>query len=191
MVWGSTFPLLLFPTSCIFASEKIKETIYLLKTNQNLINTIRTILEVFPEGVLIRSLDPKSRETILKFKNNIAKGFIMDKDNSKLEDVVIDQIDFSSKEVPENLASRINLKDFLSQQENKILSKLTELDILEQVVEIKSIQKELSNLNEYVRDINSNSILPSQFFNVKTLRVNWDDNKDSFLHLFINTTQIK
>ena len=58
------FTLILFPVSSAFVSDKIKETIYLLKTNRNLIHTVRTILEIFPDGVLIRSLDPITKQTI-------------------------------------------------------------------------------------------------------------------------------
>ena len=104
----------------MYFSLKIKEFIILLKTNKDLIHTIQTILQVFPDGVIIRSLDETSKQTILKFANNIAKKVLIDEDTEKegVKLKVIDTNSLSSDREHENL---IDLDEFLSQQENSIL----------------------------------------------------------------------
>ena len=103
-----------------YVSIKLKEIIILLKTNKDLIHTIQTILQVFPDGVIIRSLDETSKQTILKFANNIAKKVLIDEDTEKegIQLKVIDTNSLSSDREHENL---IDLDEFLSQQENSIL----------------------------------------------------------------------
>ena len=44
----------------------------MLKENKDLIKTIKTILQIFPEGVIIRSLDPESLKILTKFANDVA-----------------------------------------------------------------------------------------------------------------------
>ena len=61
------------PLAWFFISEKFIEILILLKTNKELIHTIKTVLQVFPEGVIIRSLDETSAKTITKFANEYAK----------------------------------------------------------------------------------------------------------------------
>ena len=48
---------MLFPATSMFVTHKIKEMILLIKTNNDLTHTIRSILQAFPEGVIIRSID--------------------------------------------------------------------------------------------------------------------------------------
>ena len=50
-----SFVGILFPVSIYYGTKKIKEIIILLKINKDLIHTIRSILQVFPEGVIIQS----------------------------------------------------------------------------------------------------------------------------------------
>jgi hypothetical protein len=40
----------------------------LLKENRELIKTIKTILQIFPEGVVINSLDKDMQKMVTKFK---------------------------------------------------------------------------------------------------------------------------
>ena len=50
----------------------MKEHLKVLKENKDLIKTIKTILQIFPEGVIIRSLDPESLKILTKFANDVA-----------------------------------------------------------------------------------------------------------------------
>ena len=61
--------------------------IILLKTKKDLIHTIRGILQVFPEGVIIRSVDPTSKRVIIRFANDVAEQFLENiNDGPKLSD---------------------------------------------------------------------------------------------------------
>ena len=44
----------------------------IMHNNQVLIETIKKILQVFPEGIIIQSLDEKSQKLILEFVNDAA-----------------------------------------------------------------------------------------------------------------------
>ena len=79
------FTMILFPITCITVAEKIKEAVHALKTNLSLIHTIKAILEVFPEGVLIRSLDSLTKQTVLKFANETIKRKLFGQTSDNLE----------------------------------------------------------------------------------------------------------
>ena len=54
--------LALFTVSAIIIiSKQIKDILLIIKENKELIKTIQTILQVFPEGVMIRSFDQKNK----------------------------------------------------------------------------------------------------------------------------------
>ena len=55
--------------------------IVLLQTKKDLIHTIRSILQVFPEGVIIRSVDPVTKQTVIKFANDVASQFLRQQDD--------------------------------------------------------------------------------------------------------------
>ena len=71
-----SFVGILFPVSIYYGTKKIKEIIILLKINKDLIHTIRSILQVFPEGVIIQSIDPLTKQTVIKFANDVANQFL-------------------------------------------------------------------------------------------------------------------
>jgi len=51
----------------------IKDMLLLLKENRDLIATIRKILQVFPEGVIIQELDESSLKYFTKYANSSAR----------------------------------------------------------------------------------------------------------------------
>ena len=78
ILYVSIFTLsIMFPCATMFYWVKFKETILLVKTNKDLIHTIRTILQIFPEGVIIRSLDPITKQTLITFANDVAKNIVV------------------------------------------------------------------------------------------------------------------
>ena len=128
------FIWILFPMCCFFIAEKVKQIFVYMKENKDLIHTIRTILLLFPEGVIIRSIDPVTKETILKFANDAAKKFNLDKwdykeDNGSIE--VMMQNENNSKNIfNPNLTSTshsdtsIKLFEFLRIQEEKLINQI-------------------------------------------------------------------
>ena len=118
-------------------SLKLKELIVLLKTNRDLIHTIQTILQVFPEGVVIRSLDDTSRETVLKFANNIANKVLVhtDSDLNVSESVKVQIVQPQNVREDEKQNESISLENFLKQQEANV--QLEDETIFENMIKIK------------------------------------------------------
>lgn len=117
------FLSILFPLSCLFISEKIKELFILMKTNKDLIHTVRTILQQFPEGVIIRSVDPISKQTINKFANDMANKVICrDPAEEVPRENILVKIIHSDKNNQNRRFERIgNIDEFLYHQEVKIM----------------------------------------------------------------------
>ena len=116
------FAVVLYPAFCMFISLKMKEMIVVLKHNKDLIHTIQTVLQVFPEGVVIRSLDETSRQTIIKFANNIAAKVLIAEQQVGGQDQGIDikVIENESAKTDHENNPTIKLDEFLNQQELKI-----------------------------------------------------------------------
>ena len=176
----------IFPTTLIFISQKIKEMIILLKTKKDLIHTIRSILQVFPEGVIIRSVDPVAKQTVIKFANDVASQFLGRQADSEISDELRVKLDS-----PDQSHDDERLEEFLQEQELKIDT--DQFAWGSQMVEIKECKRRIEEVKQYVRDIdneqNESNDLNSKFYNIKSIKVQWDNN-NSFMHVFINTTQV-
>ena len=106
----------------MLVSLKLKEIINLFKTNKDLTHTIQTILQVFPEGVIIRSLDETSRQTILKFSNNIANKVLVDQDKyNQGQSIMLKTITSNKLDVERESEDYFDLEQFLKNQENTIV----------------------------------------------------------------------
>ena len=190
------FIWILFPMWWFFIAEKVKQIFVYMKANKDLIHTIRTILLLFPEGVIIRSIDPVTKETILKFANDAAKKFNLEKwdwkdDKENIEVVVLNEN--SSKHIKNfNLTSTsqsevsLKLGEFLKFQEEKLVEQ-EEIKSIDEMIEVRREQHSLESTEE---TFSNDAILNPLYFNVKSIRVNWDQNKDSFMHSFIDTSQV-
>ena len=187
---------ILFPMWCFFIAEKVKQIFVYMKINKDLIHTIRTILLLFPEGVIIRSIDPVTKETILKFANDAAKKFNLEKhDNSSDNNIEVTIINNnSSKNIFDINKSKmtqsetvLKLDEFLKTQEEKLIEQ-REASWIDQMIEIKSETLNITNIDE--SSLNEPILYPL-YFNVKSIKVNWDRNKDSFMHSFIDTSQVR
>ena len=176
----------IFPTTLIFISQKIKEMIILLKTKKDLIHTIRSILQVFPEGVIIRSVDPVAKQTVIKFANDVASQFLGRQADSEISDELRVKLDS-----PDQSHDDERLEEFLQEQELKIDT--DQFAWGSQMVEIKECKRRIEEVKQYVRDIDNeqkeSNDLNSKFYNIKSIKVQWDNN-NSFMHVFINTTQV-
>jgi hypothetical protein len=74
-----------------------------MKTSK-LLETIRTLLQAFPESVIIESLDRKTGNRVIKFVNNVAKDKILNT-NLNLNDMSVNDIDISVQDKPINFDS--------------------------------------------------------------------------------------
>ena len=177
---------ILFTAILIFISQKIKEMIILLKTKRDLIHTIRSILQIFPEGVIIKSIDPVTQKTVIKFANDVANQFV-----DKIDDTTISENLKVNRELGISQTMEIgeSLSNFLNEQELNIdagqfscSSQIVKLDYwFEKIEEIKEHLRKIEDVNEDYKK--------SEFYNIKSIKVQWDG-LDSFMHVFINTTQV-
>ena len=181
------FPIVwvIFAFTSYLVSQKIIEIFILLKTNKDLIHTIQSILQIFPEGVIIRSIDPVTKQTIIKFANNIANQFFLKiGENLRFSsDLKVSMCDSLNN----NFQMSQNIDDFLNQQESNI--DINKFDSSTQIVEIKEWYQQIEEIKEFSRSIEDNEEMISEFFNIKSIKVQWE-NLDSYLHVFINTTQV-
>ena len=179
-----------YPIVWLFISQKFKEMIYLLKTKKDLINTIQTILKVLPEGVIIRVMDPLTKEIITKYANDYAQKFV--KENN--EEITLSNnvnIKYRDNNLIANIESNEwSLDNFLKHQEAKIDEILD--DNYSQIVEIKNTSDLFEDSKEFIRDKNDqcNQEEKVYFYNIKSIKVKWES-KEAFMHLFVNITQIK
>ena len=181
---------IMFPVATMFYWIKIKETILLVKTNKDLIHTIRMILQVFPEGVVIRSLDSNTKQTITTFANDVAKNILNFDVQKKL---ILDTFDvhtvWSNEEsFNQDLLEQFNLSDFLNQQETKLENNKISIKSIEQLVELRN---NLCDVEDNEEKTDESIVKSPYYFNIKTIKVIWENNQESYLHVFIDTSQIK
>ena len=181
------FTWLIFPITLIFTSQKIKEMIVLLKTKKELIHTIRSILQVFPEGVIIRSVDPVTKQTVIKFANDVANQFLRQQDD-KTE--ILDNLMVKKSCAKQNLQEKL-LEEFLKEQELKIYTE--KFASTSQMVELGECKQQIEEVKQLVSDINREDLEDEnaklEHYNIKSIKVQWD-NWNAFMHVFVNTTQV-
>ena len=166
-----------FTLTILLNAKQIKEILLLIKENRDLVHTIETILKAFPEGVIIRSLDQTCQKVISKFSNNVYEEHIW-KEN---QDILICRKDEDAED------QNVTLEDFLWMQEDEIIHNHDGVNkIAEQIIEIKKRVRHLENDNStFEEDVGVSS------FNVKTIKVTWEKNCQSFMHVFVETTSIR
>jgi signal transduction histidine kinase len=103
-------------------------------------------------------------------KNNQAGPLIQIEEDNLEEIKENDDIDHS-----------VNLSQFLTEQEVKVDIEKKEISSSIKLLPSDSFQN-VSETSDQVSDLNS--------YTVKTIKVNWEENKNAYLHVFINTTSI-
>ena len=156
--------------------------ILLIYNNQELIKTIKRILEVFPEGIIIQSFDKETKWLVIKFTNDAAKEIINYDDpwENPIDDAKLNYVlkfDESIKELDELDQSNIKSKGFT-------LSEFLQF----QKEAVNTTQKEKSCAVE-LWESSKNS--KNKYYSVKTLRVKWENNSNSYIHVFNNMTTLK
>ena len=183
------FVSIMFPLSWLFISEKIKELFIFMKTNKDLIHTVRTILQLFPEGVIIRSIDPITKQTVNRFANDMAWKIILNDVGEEQAGIVKINIIQSEENLQNHHVKRLaSLDEFLEQQEFKIME---QADFKQYIKAMIEINKDSRNREVRFEKDDETFEESSNYFNVKSIRVLWENNKESFMHAFINTTQIR
>lgn len=94
-----------------------------MKANKELIHTVRTILQQFPEGVIIRSIDPITKQTISKFANDMADKVIYKDDDAAQDNIVVKIIHADQLNQHHHVERIGSLNEFLYHQELKVMEK--------------------------------------------------------------------
>ena len=150
-----------------------------------LIKTIKHILEVFPEAVLIQSLDDKTKQFVLKFINHTANKNLVDYESpldrpidDNLIKVVVKNVQTSSQSDETSsqgcVADNVTLSSLLDYHQSMLDDKLKEVV---SAIEVSSGQAGGHDENTH--------------FSLKSVKVNWQDFVTSYMHVFINMTHAK
>jgi len=192
---GSIYSAIIYTFVWINHSQQLKEHLKVLKENKDLIKTIKTILQIFPEGVIIRSLDPESLKILTKFANDVAVNEHLSQDED-VQDVT------TTARILRQSGEAESIDDYNSYPEeldlHMILS-IQEAECKKLDDNMKAIENMIQVTRKYNEDVKVDSEDSQEWdelrhdnYNIKTIRVNWEDNdEDSFMHVFINTTQIQ
>ena len=136
----------------------------MIHNNRDLIETIKKILEVFPEGIIIQSFDKDSQSLVVKFTNNTAAKEIINYEDHYGKPIDDEQLSFVVKST-DNIAEsnllkqensnikELNLSDLLqSQIENTILNETEVVNSVELLNKQKSNSDESSYLEDGISD---------------------------------------
>ena len=124
---GYMVATLLIPLVWMIVARILLGFIQLQHNNQQLIKTIKKVLQVFPEGIIIQSLDKNTKELIVKFVNYEAQKEIVKYedllerpiDNSKLNIEIKDSKysnPWNSQGIENQASQQINLYEYLQYQ---------------------------------------------------------------------------
>lgn len=167
--------------------RKLRTLYKLLRENQKLNKEMKRLLQIFPEGVIISTKDTDDSSKSSIFTNHEFSSHICDIRN-RLEELQNIDITYVIKNKDENkdLSISTSLHAFLKAQEEK----LTDNNIIEHNnVQIKCLERISSR--RFQHDTENSDEPTVRNFNVKTLQVNWEGNKNAFMHVFIDTTDIR
>ena len=180
------------PVVSLIVSKTIIDFVKLLQKHEKLLVMAKNILQVFPEGVIIRSKNINHLGGMIRFINDTAKldfgesgndgdnsssdGSIAHGNFCKHEFVLKDNND--SQDSPgENSEPTLELKQVMEINEKKLI------DTLERETE--------SNIEMMHQNNDETSIFGAKYFTLKTILVNWEGNENAFMHVFVSTTDIK
>ena len=185
---GYAIIVILLPLIWMVIARLLLGFIMMIHNNRDLIETIKKILEVFPEGIIIQSFDKDSQSLVVKFTNNTAAKEIINYEDHYGKPIDYEQLSFVVKST-DNIA-----ESNLLNQENSNIKELSLSDLLQSQIENTILNEtEVVNSVELLNKQKSNSdeSSDSKFYSIKTLCVKLKNNKNSYIHVFNNTTTLK
>lgn len=183
---GYTAYFIWFPIITIGASKLIRDLLMLVQENKELAETIQQILKKFPEAVIVQSSDEHAKQSQLQFSNYIARKYFTCMCAESNQPHLSHNLMVSTEKIEhfDDLGEAMNssfsefpwetLTEFIKCHERAL-----EISNNSQLTHIKTSHK-LSEKEESVK-----------YYQVKSLKVKWNDIEDSYLHMFIDTTTIK
>ena len=163
--------------------------ILLIHNNQELIKTTKKILQSFPEGIIIiiQVWDHKETKLSVDFVNDTASKELLDEHNQQNGNV-----DHSMIKDILSLSVRI-IKDQTNSDQSEHKNTIMLSDLLKQHIERIKNTAEVSTPIEIwnYSEEDANKEINIKYLNVKTIKVVWENSKNSFIHVFINTSALK
>ena len=184
------FATILIPLVWMIIARIILAFLKLIHNNEELVKTIKKILQIFPEGILIQTLDQDSEKLVVQLVNDTAAKEIIEYPNPCGKPINDEKLKYVFKMVDNNKNTSIS---FDGENEHGSITKLSAL--LEshvdktQVSEVEAISSfEFWSGNWDEEDYECSKC---RHYNVKTVQLKWGANRHSFIHVFVNTTAVK
>ena len=117
------FTIVALPLVIMVVSRVLLGFILMICNNQELIKTVKWILEVFPEGIIIQSIEKDSNKLTLQFSNDTANNEILGFKSSIGKPIQDQYLDFTIKV---NDVQNKNYSSKSIKQQNSSLSELLE-----------------------------------------------------------------
>ena len=167
----------------------IRGLIALIHENKELVDTIKNILEVFPEGVIIEGLKPKTKQIVVKYANRVASEDLLNNINFNDKSIDGNQLDYA---VEANL-------DIVDNAERPFDNRLRQ----DMVISLNSlldahkakIDDTQNSISSYIRLVGKiagvDDLNNTPYYNIKTISVKWTDNLRSYMHVFSNVSATK
>ena len=177
-------------------TKQILDFMKLLYKNKELISTIKHILKVFPEGVIIRVVRPRvgspnhgvplfdseDSSTDLRFVNDTARDDFYDSKDPVAEHKVVWLNEFVVK--GEEYSDERD-------QEEKTTYTLDEI-MQDHEAKYRCIEGTVESQIEWLNNtLESASTLDSKYFIIKTIKVSWEEFDTAYMHVFVNSTSVK
>ena len=178
LVLASLLNVIYFTLASYVVYLKVRDLYIILMQNQKLTRQIKNILQIFPNGVIIHS-HKNNDDKKIHFSNKEFQQRIGDI-KSDIENLKNVKVSYSIAVQDELRRVNNNLFSFLKSQEMKLR--------LNQTTTSKNVTfKPFQFTNQ---GTNETEEVSSKVFSIKSIKVDWEGNQDSFMHVFIDTTDI-
>ena len=168
---GYVFVIIFLPLIWMIAARIILGFILTIYKNQELAKTIKNILKIFPESIIIQSIDEKSDSPIIQFVNDSAIKDIIDYDDPVGKPIINERLQYILAEV-KHIKDSESSNQHGQETNTYSLSELLQYHI--DLIEIKD-KVVLTSIELHSK------AKPSNFdilhFNVKSMKVKWGSYK--------------
>ena len=155
----------------MIAARIILGFILTIYKNQELVKTIKNILKIFPESIIIQSIDEKSDSPIIQFVNDLAIKDIIDYEDPVGKPIINERLQYILAEV-KHIKDSESFNQHGHEANTYSLSELLQYHI--DLIEIKD-KVALTSIELHSK------AKPSNFdilhFNVKSMKVKWGSYK--------------
>ena len=186
---GFLFISILLPLICMIIARLILAFLLMIHNNQELIKTIKKILLIFPEAILIQTVDEDTGKLVVQLVNDTAVKEIIEYNNPCGQPVSDDQLKYFFKMVDNSKNSSFSSDD--TPQITK-LSSLLESHVDKTQVNgtetASSIELWTGSCDDKQLDDKTHSC---KHYNIKTVQLKWGTDRHSYIHVFVNTTAVK